>query len=77
LPIFVRSATAGDEGSPAGILKTGAELWAEISTMCHEGIPRSSFTREQSDAAMRHMREQANLTPEEQEAVLEFLKSQG
>jgi hypothetical protein len=28
-----------------------------------------------SDAIKRHMREEADLSPEEQEAILEFLKS--
>jgi cytochrome c5 len=56
-------------------LKTGAQLWQENCTMCHEDRPQTSFTPAQSDAARRHMQEKADLSPEEQEAILGFLKS--
>jgi cytochrome c2 len=55
--------------------KNGAELWEENCTMCHEGKPKISFTPEKLDAIRRHMQEKADLSPEEQEAVLKFLKS--
>jgi len=58
-----------------GALKSGAELWAENCTMCHEAKPRTSFTLEKLDAIRRHMREEADLSDEEQEAILGFLKS--
>jgi mono/diheme cytochrome c family protein len=56
-------------------LKTGAQLWVENCTMCHEVKPRTTFSRAESDAAKLHMRDKADLSPEEQEAILGFLKS--
>ena len=55
--------------------KSGAELWEENCTMCHEAKPRTSFTPEKLDTIRRHMQEKADLSPEEQDAVLKFLKS--
>jgi mono/diheme cytochrome c family protein len=68
------SNTAADAESQ-GALKRGAELWAENCTMCHEVKPRTNFTPEKLDAIRRHMREEADLSDEEQEAILGFLKS--
>jgi len=75
LMTLVCSNKAADADSQKSELKSGAELWAENCTMCHEVEPRSSFNPSQSDAIMRHMREEADLSPEEQEAILEYLKS--
>ena len=56
-------------------LKNGAELWEENCTMCHEAKPRTSFTPEKLVAIRHHLQEKADLSPEEQDAVLKFLKS--
>jgi hypothetical protein len=37
--------------------------------------PHGSFSSAKWEAITRHMREEADLSPEEQEAILEFLKS--
>ena len=66
---------AADADSPKGVLKTGAQLWAENCMTCHEDRPRTSFSPAQSEATLRHMREEADLSPEEQEVILGFLKS--
>ena len=66
---------AAEGDSQKGPMKSGAQLWAENCTMCHEVKPRISFSQEKSDAIKRHMREEADLSPEEQEAILGFLKS--
>jgi mono/diheme cytochrome c family protein len=66
---------AAGADSHKGELKTGAQLWAENCMTCHEDRPRTSFSPAQSDAALRHMREEADLSPEEQEGILGFLKS--
>jgi len=66
---------AAEGDSQKGPMKSGAQLWAENCTMCHEVKPRISFSQEKSDAIKRHMREEADLSPEGQEAILGFLKS--
>lgn len=66
---------AADTGSQQDALKSGAQLWAENCTACHEVKPRSSFTSEKLNAIRRHMREEADLSAEEQEVILGFLKS--
>jgi mono/diheme cytochrome c family protein len=71
----VGSNGSDDADSQKGALKSGAQLWAENCITCHEVKPRSSFSPQKSDAIKRHMREEADLSPEEQEAILEFLKS--
>ena len=72
---LVGSNRAADANSQKGALKSGAQLWEENCIMCHEVKPRSSFSPAKSDAIKRHMREEADLSPEEQEAILGFLKS--
>ena len=64
-----------DADSQVAEPKNGAELWQENCTMCHEGKPKISFTPEKLDVIRRHMQDKADLSPEEQEAVLKFLKS--
>ena len=75
LMALVCSNSAADADSNKSPLKSGAELWAENCSLCHEIKPRISFSPSQSDTIMRHMREEADLSPEEQEAILGFLKS--
>ena len=66
---------AADIDSQKSALNTGAQLWAENCLMCHEVKPRVSFSSAKLDSITHHMREEADLSPEEQEAILEFLKS--
>ena len=72
---LARPNRAAGADSPEGVLKTGAQLWAENCMTCHEDRPRTSFNPAQSEATLRHMREEADFSPEEQEAILGFLKS--
>lgn len=65
---------AADTDSQGGALKSGAQLWAENCIMCHEVKPRVSPSSAKLDSITRHMREEADLSPEEQEAILGFLK---
>jgi hypothetical protein len=55
--------------------KGGAELWAENCIRCHNIRSPSSYSPAQWEVVMMHMRIRANLTPEEQKKILEFLKS--
>jgi mono/diheme cytochrome c family protein len=66
---------AADTEPQKGALKSGARLWAENCMICHEVKPPGSFSSAKWEAITRHMREEADLSPEEQEAILEFLKS--
>ena len=66
---------AADTDSQTGALKSGAQLWTENCTMCHEVKPRINFSAAKLDAIIPHMREEADLSREEQEALLSFLKS--
>jgi hypothetical protein len=55
--------------------KSGAQLWAENCVRCHNIRSPGSFSPVQWEVATMHMRVRANLTPEEQKKILEFLKA--
>ena len=78
----VSSATAGDKPTSAatGVAsvsagKSGAQLWAEQCQRCHNVRSPSSYSPAQWEVAMLHMRVRANLTLEQHQKILEFLKS--
>ncbi len=43
--------------------------------MCHDVRPRAGSSSEQLDVIKRHMREEADLSPDEEEAILRFLEA--
>ena len=55
--------------------KSGAQLWAETCIRCHNIRSPGSLSPAQWEVAMMHMRVRANLTPEQQKKILEFLKA--
>jgi cytochrome c5 len=55
--------------------KGGAQLWSETCSRCHFARDPGAFSRSQWDVIMLHMRVRANLTTEEHQTILEFLKS--
>lgn len=55
--------------------KGGAQLWGENCGRCHNVRSPSSYSDAEWDVAMHHMRIRANLTAEEHNKILEFLKS--
>jgi hypothetical protein len=57
--------------------KSGAQLWAETCIRCHNIRSPGSLSPAQWEVATMHMRVRANLTPEEQKKILEFLKAGG
>ena len=67
------SAVAGVPPAPVG--KSGAQLWAEQCQRCHNVRSPNSYSPAQWEVAMLHMRIRANLTPEQEKKILEFLKS--
>jgi len=55
--------------------KTGAELWTENCQHCHNYRNAKSFSDDQWDIILMHMRSQARLTGEEAREILTFMKA--
>ena len=72
-------ARAGDKAAPAAppapAGKSGAELWAGQCQRCHNLRSPSSYSAAQWEVAMLHMRVRANLTTEQHQKIIEFLKA--
>lgn len=67
--------TAGAGASNGHTEKGGSQLWAENCQRCHNMRSPSGYNDAQWEDVMMHMRVRANLTPEENKKILEFLKS--
>jgi hypothetical protein len=52
----------------------GAQLWSERCTQCHYARDPGTFSQEQWEIIMMHMRIRANLTAVEHRTILEFFK---
>lgn len=65
------SAAAGAAPAAPG----GAKLWSQNCVRCHNNRSPASYSDSEWSVAMRHMRVRANLTAEEERAILEFLQS--
>src|SRR6266581_3097911 len=66
-----RSAASND--SYMGL--TGEELWSNNCLRCHNIRPPTMYNNAQWDVIVHHMRIRANITGQEQRAIVEFLKS--
>jgi len=55
--------------------KSGAQVWGENCIRCHNAASPGTFTDDEWDVISMHMQDRANLTDEEIEKVIEFLKS--
>jgi len=65
---------AADPGVQGSEAKSGAEVFEENCSTCHETKPH--FDAAKLDAIRQHMQQQvADLSPQEQEAILAFLRS--
>ncbi len=53
----------------------GAQLWAENCIRCHNIRNPASLSDRQWEIVLHHMRVRANLTTQEHELILEFLKA--
>jgi hypothetical protein len=73
--LIVTSCATEKETACDGTRKSGAQLWAENCQRCHNMRSPSSYNDAQWEDVMMHMRVRANLTPEENKKILEFLKS--
>ena len=67
------SATAAESGPSTEL--SGEELWTMNCQRCHNVRPPTMYSGAQWDVIVHHMRVRANITGEEQRAILEFLKS--
>src|SRR5215472_7488362 len=54
---------------------TGEELWSNNCMRCHNIRPPTMYGNAQWDVIVHHMRLRANITGQEQRAIVEFLKS--
>jgi len=54
---------------------SGEELWSNNCLRCHNIRPPTMYNDAQWDVILHHMRLRANVTGQEQRAILEFLKS--
>jgi nitrate/TMAO reductase-like tetraheme cytochrome c subunit len=54
---------------------SGQELWSNNCLRCHNIRPPTMYSNAQWDVIVHHMRVRANITGEEQRAIVEFLKS--
>jgi len=57
------------------VAKGGAALWAANCQRCHNYRPPSTYNDAEWEVAVMHMRFVANLTTEEYEEILRFLKN--
>jgi hypothetical protein len=53
----------------------GEELWSNNCLRCHNIRPPTMYSNAQWDVIVHHMRLRANITGQEQRAIVEFLKS--
>ena len=63
----------GDKTSLA--IPGGAQLWAQNCIRCHNIRNPASLSDRQWEIVLHHMRVRANLTTQEHEMILEFLKA--
>ena len=67
------SSTAVSNDTYMGL--SGEELWSNNCLRCHNIRPPGMYTDAQWDVIVHHMRLRANITGQEQRAIVEFLKS--
>lgn len=56
-------------------MKSGAQLWAENCTRCHNAPDPHTYSDDQWDAGTEHMRQKALLTDAEITRIRDFLKA--
>ncbi len=67
------SSTAASNDSYMGL--SGEELWSNNCLRCHNIRPPTMYSDAQWDVIVHHMRLRANITGQEQRAIVAFLKS--
>jgi len=61
--------------TPSPIAAHGVQLWADNCARCHNMRPPESYSDAQWDVAVLHMRVRANLTADDANAIVKYLKS--
>ena len=77
-PKASRQKTAGSTSaapSDSNTTLSGEELWSNNCLRCHNIRPPTMYSNAQWDVIVHHMRIRANITGQEQRAIVEFLKS--
>jgi mono/diheme cytochrome c family protein len=76
-PGGANTAVAGDDhnASQASSLQSGAQLWADNCSRCHNIRPPQSYSDAQWQAVVMHMRLRADLTGREQREITRFLQA--
>jgi len=67
--------SSGGVSSDSYMGLTGEELWSNNCLRCHNIRPPTMYGNAQWDVIVHHMRLRANITGQEQRAIVEFLKS--
>lgn len=67
--------TLSDSNGGAVAKQSGAELWANNCSSCHNYRDPGSYSDEQWEVASMHMRIRANLTGPDYRAIRDFLQS--
>jgi hypothetical protein len=67
--------SAGAVSSDSYMGLSGEELWSNNCLRCHNIRPPTMYGDAQWDVIVHHMRLRANITGQEQRAIVEFLKS--
>jgi len=65
----------GTASSDSYLGLSGEELWSNNCLRCHNIRPPTMYSNAQWDVIVHHMRLRANITGQEQRAIVEFLKS--
>ena len=73
--VSARSAADERNAAQASSSASGAQLWAENCSRCHNIRPPQSYSDAQWEAVVMHMRLRANLTGVEQRKITEFLQA--
>jgi hypothetical protein len=71
--VAAKSSSAASSDSYMGL--SGEELWSNNCLRCHNIRPPTMYSDVQWDVIVHHMRLRANITGQEQRAIVEFLKS--
>ncbi len=64
-----------DSRQTSSIATNGVRLWADNCARCHNMRPPESYSNAQWDVAVLHMRVRANLTADDANAIVKYLKS--
>ena len=67
--------SSGAASSDSYMALSGEELWSNNCLRCHNIRPPTMYSNAQWDVIVHHMRLRANITGQEQRAIVEFLKS--